>query len=123
MAIGWIDDDLDKWGRYMGGRDSGMGFPTCSPEARAGEGTASKQVADGFVPIDVARMERAVLAMGKKDSDLSAVVKEFYMTGHTREVQAKRLSAKLDRNISRRTLCELVDRAHYFIDGYLINAE
>ena len=116
MAIEWIDREMQRWGKALRDGRGALGFPSQSAEVRAIEGSGAKDAADGFVPEDVARIERAVLAM---DVDLQVVVKEFYMTGHSGEVVADRLSRKLKKKVSRQSLYQMIDRSHYFIDGYL----
>lgn len=115
MAIESTDIELKKWGKFFGDGGSRLGFPTSSPETKAIEGRGGRQCEDGYVPADIQATEDAVRAMTKKFPELGVVAKEFYMTGHSSDVMALRLTKRLGRNISRTKVFDLVDRVHHCV--------
>lgn len=113
--IDWVDSALVRWAEYYrDGRDYGLGYPSCSVEARVFQGGAgSRLTAD--VPEQVAFIESAVLSM---DINMRLTVRVAYMSSCERGDQARYLSKQLKARISRQRLAEMIHQAHRYIEGY-----
>jgi hypothetical protein len=116
--IEWVDEDLILWGNYFRDGDE-LGYPKMTTEARMKEGgfnndNKGKQSVDPYVPNDIETTENHVLAM---PHELIAVAQVAYMTGGSRERQARTLSRRLKRRVSRRNYCNMLDNLHHRIEA------
>ena len=119
MMIDWVDIALQRWGDYYRDGNNGLGFPSCSVEARMQAGGFSQdnkgaQVPDLYVPQDIEKTEFAVLSL---PDELRAAVNVSYTTRGTRQQQAKRLTKTLGQRVSRDRLNKMLDQSHQRIAG------
>lgn len=111
--IDWIDAGLNEWAAFFRDGGTGLGYPSCSAEARVFAGGPAGS--DDYVPPLVQLMETAVLSM---EPEMRTVVKVAYMSSENRAIQAGVLTQKLGRSITRQKLSEMITQSHRYIAGF-----
>ena len=115
----WVDDDLVAWGKFFRDSNNGLGYPTCTTDARMQQGCVGndnkgKQAMDGYVPERIAVTESLVLAM---PHEYIAVAQVAYMVNGSLERKAGVLSRRLMRRISRRNFSNMLENLHHRIEA------
>jgi len=117
--IDWVDAEMTKWGECVRGGDRNLGYPGSSVEARMQDGqlTQSKRKTPALVylPEEVVRTEEIILAM---PHELQAVAIVAYTTNGDRHEQARILSRRLGRTISKRSFVEKINFLHHRYEAW-----
>lgn len=111
--IDWVDVGLVEWAAFFRDGGTGLGYPSCSAEARVYSGGGGGT--DSYVPNIVELIEAAVLSM---DNEMRAVVKVAYMSNDNRAYQAGILTQKLGKPVTRQRLAEMINSSHVYIEGF-----
>lgn len=117
--IDWVELEMTRWGECVRGGDGNLGYPGSSVEARMQDGqltqSTRKTPAMVYMPEDVERTEKIILAM---PHELQAVAIVAYTTDGDRHEQAKILSRRLGRTISKRSFVEKINFLHHRYEAW-----
>ncbi len=116
--IDWVNGELTGWGKFMRCDPQPLGYPKQTIEAsmqQAGFAGGGCNGNDGYIPPSVAKAEAAVLNL---PHDLQVAVVVGYTTSCQREAQAKIVSRRLGRRVSRQRFNDMLDHAHHRIAGF-----